>query len=309
MALSRLRRRGSSLRATVRGWQAGYAHQRICCHLMPPLPPPSGPGGSTTTASEAETETAVDVSRYTTKLAQGATLVKRQSSRLHLLREPSGALKWAFLGSGDVNSGTDNGYAAQIARTTDAGLTWQTVFSNFDAYYFNGIECASAQDCCAVAEDAGPPYNNASDVGTYIFCTTDGGNTWVDTFRDMDTAASLIDIAALSPLEYWAVGAELGKLGPKAPSFYHTTDGGASWTQGTASSDLADTYAIAIDCVAGGLVLFEGWCVLAKRWKTKHRACYATLLMDCAGVNCWANVLDILTQESSVAILNNGTRR
>ena len=210
---------------------------------------------------------------YTPEVAVGSTLVKQQSSHVHLLREPSGTLRWAFVKRGHLRAALGNTtYAAQIATTTDAGKTWSTVFSNFDAFYFNGMECASDMDCCAVAEDAGPPYNNASDVGTYIWCTVDGGATWKDTFRDMDTAASLTDIAALSPLEYWAVGAELGRIGPKSPSFYHTVDGGATWTQGTASADLMSTYAIAIDCVAG--------------------------------VNCWVNVLDILTQESSVAILN-----
>jgi photosystem II stability/assembly factor-like uncharacterized protein len=160
----------------------------------------------------------------------------------------------------------------QIAATYDAGQTWATVFSDTNDYYFNGIECASDQDCCAVAEDEGPPYNNATDVGTYIFCTTDGGKTWVDTFRDQSTTVSLVDIAGIAPLEYWAVGAVLGQIGPKAPSFYHTTDGGKTWALGTASADLKDTYAIAIDCVAG--------------------------------VNCWANVLNTITQESSIAVLN-----
>lgn len=139
-------------------------------------------------------------------------------------------------------------------------------------FYFNGIECSSTQACCAVAEDEGPPYNNASDVGTYIWCTTDGGASWVDTFRDSASDVSLTDIAAVGALEYWAVGAVLGSIGPKEPSFYHTTDGGATWALGTSSADLKDTYAIAIDCVTGA--------------------------------NCWANVLDILTQESSVAVLN-----
>lgn len=136
------------------------------------------------------------------------------------------------------------------------------------------MECASAQDCCAVAEDAGPPYNNASDVGTYIFCTVDGGATWTENFRDLDADASLVDIAALSPLEYWAVGGELGVIGPKDPSFYHTTDGGQTWTAGTFTG-MAHTIAMAIDCVAG--------------------------------VNCWVNLIDTLTQESSVGILNNGS--
>jgi photosystem II stability/assembly factor-like uncharacterized protein len=234
------------------------------------------PTTPTTTPSSTEVDEAVDVTRYTPNVPVGSTLVKKQSARLHLLREPNGDLTWAWIKPGKLAQGggrraQGGEYVAQIATTTDGGKTWATVFSDLNEYYFNGIECASDMDCCAVAEDEGPPYTNATDVGTYIFCTVDGGKTWTENFRDQSSTASLTDIAALAPLEYWAVGAELGKIGPKDPSFYHTTDGGKTWTQGTASADLKETYAIAIDCVAG--------------------------------VNCWANVLDTLTQESSIAVL------
>ena len=53
-------------------------------------------------------------------------------------------------------------------------------------------------------------------------------------------------------------------------AFFHTVDGGKTWTTGTFTG-MADTYAIAIDCVAG--------------------------------VNCWVNLLSVLTQESSVGVL------
>ena len=106
-----------------------------------------------------------------------------------------------------------------------------------------------------------------------MFCTQDGGATWVDTFRDTDADSSLLDIAALSPLEYWAVGAELGAVGPRNPSFFHTTDGGNTWTNGTWTVDMLFMYAVAIDCVPA--------------------------------TNCWVNMLDILTQETSIAVLYN----
>jgi photosystem II stability/assembly factor-like uncharacterized protein len=222
----------------------------------------------------------IDVSHYWPAVATGSTLVKRHTARMHVLREPSGAIKWATVVRGKLdaanNVGGTVGYEAQIARTTDGGATWSTVFSSSGAFYFNGIECASDQDCCAVAEDEGPPYTNSSDAGTYVFCTTDGGATWVDTFRDIDSASSLLDIAALSPLTYWAVGAELGPVGPLYPTFYLTVDGGKTWTSGTGTDDMLLMYAVAIDCVAG--------------------------------VNCWVNMLDILTQETSIAVLKKTTR-
>jgi hypothetical protein len=118
----------------------------------------------------------------------------------------------------------------------------------FDFSYFNGIECSSTEDCCAVAEaqDA-----NAT-AGTYIWCTQDGGDTWTDTFRDLDQESSLIDIAAVSPQEYWAVGGEFGEITIKNPTFMHTTNAGMNWTVGAYNlSSLIFNYAIAIDCAGG----------------------------------------------------------
>ena len=54
-------------------------------------------------------------------------------------------------------------------------------------------------------------------------------------------------------------------------TFYHTINGGQTWTAGTGTADMLLMYAIAIDCVPN--------------------------------VNCWVNMLDILTQESSIAVL------
>ncbi len=154
-----------------------------------------------------------------------------------------------------------------------------------------GIECSTDQHCCAVAEF----QNNATSGGTYVWCTSDGGATWTDTFADMDPNSSLIDIAAVGPLEYWAVGGEYGLVGFKSPSFYHTTDGcvffvfffsssppnkpmcptpnnsGVSWAISPAPASMEFQYAIAVDCAAN---------------------------------TCWANLLDVLTQESSLARVN-----
>ena len=144
----------------------------------------------------------------------GSTMVKRQGARMHLLREPSGRTVWARVAKGRLHSANigieappDN-WSAEIARTTDGGKTWATVFSRLGQFYMNGIECSTELDCCAVAEDQG--NNITADDGTYVWCTTDGGATWNDNFRNSDQMASLIDIAAFSPSEYWAVGGELG---------------------------------------------------------------------------------------------------
>ena len=66
---------------------------------------------------------------------------------------------------------------------------------------------AADKHCCAVAE---------GDLGTFVYCTSDGGATWNATYNNPDPNSSLIDIAALSPTEYWACGMEAGTFGPTA---------------------------------------------------------------------------------------------
>ena len=168
----------------------------------------------------------------------GARLVKRQGARMHLLQPPGGAAPvWARVAPGRMHAANTGvaapppGWSAQIAKTTDAGKTWATVFNADNAFYFNGIECTTEDECCAVGEDQGNNVTSAD--GTYVYCTTDGGATWVDNFRDTDPDASLIDIAAFGPSEYWAVGGELGAVSAQYPTFYHTTDAGKTWVKGT----------------------------------------------------------------------------
>jgi hypothetical protein len=138
-------------------------------------------------------------------------------------------------------------------------------------YYMNGIECSSVNQCCAVAEngDSSDPL-----AGTYIWCTSDGGNTWTENLIDNDPESSLTDISYISDTEYHAVGGEFTWYGILGSTFYTTLDAGKTWTKTNGTGTTFDNqYAIAIDC-------------------------------EPTANNCWANTLDILTQESSIAILN-----
>ena len=72
------------------------------------------------------TSHAVDPAHYTIPVAAGSAVVKRHSARMHVLREPSGAIKWAPVRRGQLKAANPGaaaamGYAAQIAKTTDAG--------------------------------------------------------------------------------------------------------------------------------------------------------------------------------------------
>ena len=178
---------------------------------------------------------------YMNEIKPGSELVKKQSARVHLIREPDGKIVWGIVKRGHLHSANlgvmdPSNWTAAISRTTDAGSTWETVFELNGQFYFNGIECSSDQDCCAVAEDQG--NNVTSDDGTYIYCTSDGGATWTENYRNTDGAASLTDIAALSPQEYWAVGAELGSISPLYPTFFHTVDAGKTWSAGTGTVEM-----------------------------------------------------------------------
>lgn len=215
----------------------------------------------------------VDAANYNSKVVPGSKLAKVQGARIHVLEEPSGKLYWATVKQDKVMQANYapgapiTGYEAQLAKSADSGKSWSIVYSNMGEFYFNGIECTSDTQCCAVAEFS----NNATSGGSYVWCTQDGGNTWNDTFYDTDPNSSLVDIAAVGPNEYWAVGGEMGLVGFKNPSFYHTVDGGVTWVLSPAPATMAFMYAIAVDCADG---------------------------------NCWANLLDVLTQESSIASLN-----
>ena len=242
-------------------------------HPTPPPPLFAAPCDDPPCGTAPRAGSRVRSADYLNEVAPGSTLVKKQGARAHLLKEPSGALKWALVKRDRLHSANAgvvapiNSWEAQIAATQDAGKTWTLAFTQMNTFYFNGIECSTPAHCCAVAEF----QNNATSGGTYVWCTSDSGATWVDTFADMDPNSSLIDIAAVGPLEYWAVGGEYGALGFKSPSFYHTVDGGATWAISPAPATMDFQYAIAVDCAEGV---------------------------------CWANLLDVLTQESSIARVN-----
>lgn len=213
----------------------------------------------------------------------GSVFMKSQGARRHLLQAPSasglGRLFWAVVEKEHMLHANWAGRAgaapstweAQITKSSDGGKTWSSVYSKTGQFYFNGIECTSTSDCCVVAESG----TGQGSTGTFIFCTGDGGSTWQETLIDKDPDSSLSDIAPVSDKEFWAVGGEFGAFGPTAAHFYHTLDSGKTWTQDN-STVIADQDAIAIDCVPTvGKVLG----------------------------NCWVNLLEILTQESSLAAL------
>jgi len=131
------------------------------------------------------------------------------------------------------------GYAATISRTTDGGKTWQTVYNDTTgSFYFNDIDCPTAKNCWAVGE----AESDSPRPGIRILHSGDGGNTWQEQLYIGDPTYSLIEIAMLNETEGWAAGAVLTRS--ITGQFYHTTDGGKTWTT---AQTLSDEYALALD--------------------------------------------------------------
>lgn len=132
--------------------------------------------------------------------------------------------------------GNSSVYTAGIAKTTDGGRTWKTVFYQEDAFYFNAISCPSENSCFAVGESSDGPA-----PGGRILATKDGGATWTVQMYDPNPTLSLFDINMLNEKEGWATGGELSSnfMG----HFYKTNDGGQTWednaVQGVYGNNLA----------------------------------------------------------------------
>ena len=100
----------------------------------------------------------------------------------------------AAVPKGDRNA-REPGYEGVIARTRDAGKTFETIFADSSRLYFNGIDCPTVTHCWAVAE--GPE-------GGWIFATSDAGVTWTEQF--FYATGGFFQVKMLNTREGWAAG-------------------------------------------------------------------------------------------------------
>jgi photosystem II stability/assembly factor-like uncharacterized protein len=110
-----------------------------------------------------------------------------------------------------------------ISKTTDGGKTFTKVYDSQGAYYMNEIDCFNTEVCMAVGE------NGESAIALR---TEDGGKTW-NTVKTKSSPAgfNLMGCKMLSEKEAWISGGtfEKGMVG----YYFHTTDGGKTWTEDT----------------------------------------------------------------------------
>lgn len=114
-----------------------------------------------------------------------------------------------------------NGFSAAIAKTSDGGKTWTSVYQDTTSQiYPNAINCWTESHYIAVLEGG----------SSRIIVTRDGGKTWNVTQHDPDPHSSLFAVKMLSDTEAWVAGGH-----PHAPNFeghlFHTLDGGSTWTK------------------------------------------------------------------------------
>lgn len=129
--------------------------------------------------------------------------------------------------SASVHSKATNAWWGKIFKTTDAGATWENVFSSGadDHYYFNSIACSSADRCVAVTEG-----DAIDDFRAYV--TSDGGKSWTNTLtNDVKPAdqVSLMGAGWVSEQEGWVAGTAKSGVNLKG-LFFKTSDGGATFT-------------------------------------------------------------------------------
>ncbi len=115
-----------------------------------------------------------------------------------------------------------NGY---LAKTTDGGNTWvkKQSSSGSDRFYYTEMEFADLNTGYAVGM-----FEHAN---TVLRKTVDGGSNWVDV-ETTQIPGYVTSVSVLGPDDIW-VGAgkyEFAQL-PYPASIYHSTDGGATWTQ------------------------------------------------------------------------------
>ncbi len=126
--------------------------------------------------------------------------------------------------------------AVAILKTTDGGATWEVIFS-----HQGGIE----QDLPFSGQKYGMTYSDPSHVWIggsipmqgyiYLYASQDGGKTWAyqdiplpDTFSDFFTGVNapifFSETDGILPVDLY--GSSYSRI------FYHTTDGGVTWTPG-----------------------------------------------------------------------------
>lgn len=118
------------------------------------------------------------------------------------------------------------GYAAQIAKTTDGGVTWTAQFTQINTFSWNDLDCTSATTCFAIGSD---------DSNSYVYWTNNGGANWTKVFEIQpqgNTAIFLSAVRYVNATDIWFGGAlQDGAAQTSEGVFYYSKDGGKTILQ------------------------------------------------------------------------------
>ena len=165
------------------------------------------------------------------------------SKRHHVTQRMSvdsdGKLSYAAPGA-KAGDPSDDGFWAQVAKTTDGGATWSLVLDDSTSgFYPNDMDCFDEDHCAMAVEGA----DASGAVFGAIMTTSDGGANWATTDTSMSMA--MMGAKMRSATEAWGAGSSSEALG----AFFQTTDGGATWDQATTDPNdkIAEMTAIDFD--------------------------------------------------------------
>jgi BNR/Asp-box repeat len=121
------------------------------------------------------------------------------------------------------------GVGSAVVVSNDGGQTWQTVPVTGGVIELTSITCSSATDCVAVGPN--PAGVSNPQAGGDAVVTTDGGTSFSAVALPA-SSASLFEVACSSATACVAGGGT--GSGALAPTYLASTNGGTSWSYGTA---------------------------------------------------------------------------
>ena len=128
----------------------------------------------------------------------------------------------------DLQTGWVVGNSPYVLRTTNGGVTWQTILTADIATTLYGVDFVDTNVGWVVGSNG------------YVFKTNNGGLNWIPQTFDMhpDYDYYLTSVTALSSTEAWITGYAQQPGESESSGYFrlHTTDGGANWIKSVPSS-------------------------------------------------------------------------
>jgi len=128
----------------------------------------------------------------------------------------------------DVPAEKADEYYGSIAKSTDGGETWRTVYTERGEFYFNEISCqpvpGGADSCVAVGEASAGP-----NPGARVYHSGDGGLTWTQVFFAQGVNVMAVQVLANGEAWFATSRFQFDPFG-FVSTFYYSTNYGASFT-------------------------------------------------------------------------------